>query len=114
MDLQDRCPKRSSKSVLGNILGRMEACLASQGPWIVGEFSLADIAVAPYLFRLSALGEERFWSPTKRPHVANWYRQILERKSFTTAVSWPDENGAGYEEVGLHASLPTDGKSLGL
>ena len=98
---------------IGSILDRMETNLGSEGPWIVGEFSLADIAVAPYLFRLSALGEERFWSPTKRPHVADWYRQILERESFTKAVSWPDENGAGYEEVGLHATLPTDGRSLG-
>lgn len=90
------------------ILDRMETALAGKGAWIVGEFSLADIAVAPYLFRLSALGEERFWSATKRPNVADWYRRILERKSFKEAVSWPDENGSGYEEVGLHASLPTD------
>jgi glutathione S-transferase len=90
----------------------MESCLANEGPWIVGEFTLADIAVAPYLFRLSALGEERFWSPTKRSHVADWYRRILERESFKKAVSWPHENGAGYEEVGLHASLPTDRRSL--
>ena len=44
---------------IGSILDRMEAYLADGGPWIVGEFSLADIAVAPYLFRLSALGEDR-------------------------------------------------------
>ena len=44
----------------GSILDRMEAYLAGEGPRFVGEFSLADIAVAPYLFRLFALGEERF------------------------------------------------------
>jgi glutathione S-transferase len=90
------------------ILDRMEAALARHGAWVAGEFSLADIAVAPYLFRLSALGAERFWSVTNRPHVADWYRRILDRESFKKAVSWPDENGSGYEEVGLHASLPTD------
>ena len=95
------------------ILDRMEASIAGEGPWIIGQFSLADIAVAPYLFRLSALGEERFWSASKRPNVAEWYRQILERESFKKAVSWPDENGAGYEEVGLHASLPTDRRAIG-
>src|SRR5205807_956560 len=47
---------------LEKILDRMEAMLAQNGAWIVGEFSLADIAVAPYLFRLSALDEQRFWS----------------------------------------------------
>jgi len=90
------------------ILDRMETMLTENGDWIVGELSLADIAVAPYLFRLSALGEARFWSATKRPRVAQWYARMLERDAFRVAVSWPDETGGGYEEVGLKASLPTD------
>jgi glutathione S-transferase len=94
---------------LGKILDRMEELLVANGDWIVGEFSLADIAVAPYLFRLSALGEERFWSKDTRPHVADWYKRILARRSFEIAVSWPDETGGGYEEVGLSANLPTSG-----
>lgn len=93
---------------LDRLLDRMEAMLTESGEWIVGDFSLADIAVAPYLFRLSALGEQRFWSSTKRPHVAQWYARILEREAFRVAASWPDESGGGYEEVGLKASLPTD------
>ena len=93
---------------LDRILDRMESALAAEGNWVVGSFSLADIAVAPYLFRLSALGQERFWSASKRPHIADWYARILTRPAFVKAVSWPDENGTGYEEVGLHASLPTD------
>jgi glutathione S-transferase len=93
---------------LEKILDRMEQALIEHGNWIVGEFSLADIAVAPYLFRLSALGAERFWSTTKRPHVAGWYARILERETFQVAASWPDETGGGYEEVGLKASLPTN------
>jgi glutathione S-transferase len=92
---------------LGQLLDRMETILSASGPWIVGDFSLADIAVAPYMFRLSALGEERFWSETKRPRVAEWYAKILERETFRVAASWPDETGGGYEEVGLAASLPT-------
>ena len=92
---------------LEKILDQMEAMLTENGRWIVGEFSLADIAVAPYLFRLSALGEERFWSVTRRPAVADWYQRILERETFQAAASWPDETGGGYEEVGLKASLPT-------
>jgi len=93
---------------LDRILDRMEAALAAEGEWVVGSFSLADIAVAPYLFRLSALGQERFWSASQRPHIADWYARVLTRPAFVKAVSWPDENGTGYEEVGLHASLPTD------
>jgi len=93
---------------LDGILDRMEGELQQNGDWIVGKFSLADIAVAPYLFRLSALGPERFWSKLKRPHVTEWYERILNREAFQTAASWPDESGGGYEEVGLRASLPTD------
>ncbi len=93
---------------LEKVLDSMEAMLAQHGQWIVGELSLADIAVAPYLFRLSALGEERFWSATRHPRVADWYSRILCRESFEIAASWPDETGGGYEEVGLRASLPTN------
>jgi glutathione S-transferase len=93
---------------LDKILDRMQDMLSENGPWIVGKFSLADIAVAPYLFRLSALGEERFWSEQKRPRVADWYKRILGRDTFQVAASWPDETGGGYEEVGLKASLPTN------
>jgi glutathione S-transferase len=87
---------------IGGILDRMERDLAANGAWLLGDFTLADIAVAPYLFRLSALGSERFWSETLRPNVAAWYRRILDRKAFQTAATWPDETGGGYAEVGLH------------
>ena len=94
---------------IDGLLDRMDADLARNGDWIVGAFSLADIAVAPYLFRLSALGEARFWSSSKRPHVANWYARIQQREPFHRAVSWPDETGGGYEEVGLAGALSTGG-----
>jgi glutathione S-transferase len=82
---------------------------AQGGEWIIGDFSLADIAVAPYLFRLSALGEDRFWSPSKRPNVAGWYARVQQREPFRVAASWPDEAGGGYEEVGLKDNLPATG-----
>lgn len=71
------------------------------GPWIIGEFTLADITVAPYMFRLSALGHEKFWSTAHRPRVNDWYRRLSARPAFKLAVSWPDESGGGYQEVGL-------------
>lgn len=91
------------------LLDRVEAQLASgeftagsDGQrWIVGSFSLADICVAPYMYRLHALGAERYWSGTRRPHLARWYQQLAQRPAFKTAVEWPDETGGGYEEVGL-------------
>ncbi len=82
------------------LLNDLEARL-EPGPWVVGEYSLADIAIAPYMFRLSALGQDRFWSARQRPRVHAWYRELSARPAFQKAVSWPDESGGGYQEVGL-------------
>ena len=91
------------------LLDKVEAVLASaEFPagadgqrWIAGSFSLADICVAPYMYRLHALGADRYWSGTTRPNVARWYDQLARRPAFKVAAEWPDESGGGYEEVGL-------------
>jgi glutathione S-transferase/GST-like protein len=49
-------------------------------------------------------------SPTSReaakPSLSNpWYVNLAARPAFKTAVSWPDESGGGYEEVGLGAKV---------
>lgn len=89
------------------LLDHLETILTSS-TWIVGDqISLADITISPYVFRLSALGQDKFWSKERRPHVAQWYKNLSTRPSFQKAVSWPDETGGGYEEVGLKATMPT-------
>jgi glutathione S-transferase len=55
------------------------------------------------MFRLAALGAEQFWSSQRRPRVNAWYDKLAARPAFKAAVSWPDESGGGYEEVGLGA-----------
>jgi glutathione S-transferase len=90
-----------SRAKIATLLDRLEATLAP-GPWIVGDFSLADVSVAPYVFRLAALGQDQFWSVSKRPRIHAWYAALSARPSFQVAVSWPDEGGGGYEEVGLN------------
>jgi glutathione S-transferase len=69
------------------------------------QFTLAEISIAPYMFRLAALGADLFWSRQRRPHVNAWYDNLAARPAFKTAVSWPDESGGGYEEVGLGAKV---------
>ncbi len=85
---------------IGIFLDHLEKVLVP-GEWLVGDFSLADICVAPVMFRLSALGRDGFWSDTKRPKVHAWYAALSARPSFKVATGWPDESGGGYEEVGL-------------
>lgn len=86
------------------ILDRMEALL-EDGPWLAGgDLSLAEIAIAPYMFRLLALGLDGWWAADVRPRVGDWYGRVSALPSYRTAVSWPDETGGGYEEVGLTTS----------
>jgi glutathione S-transferase len=50
------------------------------GGWLAGpEFSLADIAVLPYVVRLELLRMSRLWD--RRPGVASWYKRVLARPS---------------------------------
>jgi glutathione S-transferase len=50
------------------------------GGWLAGaEFSLADVAVIPYVLRLELLRMSRLWD--KRPGVASWYKRALARPS---------------------------------
>lgn len=101
-----------SEAEIGHCLTTLEALLdhmeslLDPGPWIVGsQLTLADINVAPYMFRMWALGAGKFWSPERRPRVNAWYERISARPAFQTAVNWPDESGGGYEEVGLGTKL---------
>ncbi|RZT39211.1 glutathione S-transferase family protein [Cupriavidus agavae] len=92
----------ASRARIETFLDQLEQRLVP-GQWLVGEFSLADICAAPFMFRLSALGQDGFWSAAKRPRVHAWYAALSARPSFKIATSWPDESGGGYEEVGLSA-----------
>lgn len=69
-------------------LDKMEDSLAAR-PWLVGEtFSLADIAVTPYVNRLDMLGMASMWVG-KRPRVTEWFNRIKARKAFKPAfLDW--------------------------
>jgi ganglioside-induced differentiation-associated protein 1 len=70
-------------------LFKMEAAL-HQGPWLVGDqFSMADIALTPYLNRLAMLGMQDLWLHGRRPRVAEWFERICSRPSFVPAmIDW--------------------------
>jgi glutathione S-transferase len=96
-----RAELEDAGATIEDLLNVLERTLAA-GPWIVGEqFTLAEISVATYMFRLAALEADQYWSADRRPIVADWYRRLAARPAFDAAVSWPDESGGGYEEVGL-------------
>jgi glutathione S-transferase len=58
---------------------------ARSGPHIAGtDYSLADVAATPYVWRLDKLRLSRLWD--RRPGVAAWYERMRQRPSFATAV----------------------------
>ena len=54
-------------------------------PYLVGNtYSLADVAVIPYILRLELLQLSRMWD--KRPGVAAWWERVRQRPSTDTAI----------------------------
>jgi glutathione S-transferase len=68
-----------------SFLGKMEKILVAR-PWLAGEtFSLADIAMTPYVNRLDMLGMAPMWERA-RPHVTDWFERIKARPTFKPAL----------------------------
>ncbi len=74
-------------------LRRMEASLQDR-PWLIGErFTMADIALAPYVNRLAALSMHAMWENGRYPRVADWFRRIRSRPTFKPALlDWVPES----------------------
>jgi len=70
-------------------LHKMEAALL-ESEWLVGSrFSMADIALAPYLYRLSSLAMEGLWQDGRLPRVEAWFERLRARPTFAPAfVEW--------------------------
>jgi glutathione S-transferase len=70
-------------------LQKMERALRDSD-WLVGpRFTMADVAMAPYLNRLAALAMERLWSDGRLPRVADWFERVRARPTFEPAfLAW--------------------------
>ena len=73
---------------LEDLLDRMEATLAD-GPWLLGAgFTLADIAMAPYVNWIEVLKRPKIIAAAARPRVAEWWQRIQARPAFQEAFSF--------------------------
>lgn len=82
---------RQAVSEFRKTLHDMDNVLSAH-PWLAGEnYSLADIALTPYLNRLSMLSMDAFWKPYA--NVADWFGRVQSRASFGPALlKWvPDD-----------------------
>jgi glutathione S-transferase len=70
-------------------LQRMELAL-QDSDWLVGQdFTMADVAMAPYVNRLAALAMEGLWCDGRLPRVEDWFARIRRRPTFEPAfVAW--------------------------
>jgi glutathione S-transferase len=80
----DAAPVAPALRIQEKLLDWIEAAMQN-GPFIAGaNWSLADAAATPYVWRLDKLKLARMWDA--RPGVAAWYERIRARPSFKTAV----------------------------
>jgi glutathione S-transferase len=70
-------------------LQKMERALESS-EWLVGDgFSMADIALTPYVNRLAALAMTGLWQNGRLPRVERWFERVRARPTFEPSfVEW--------------------------
>jgi ganglioside-induced differentiation-associated protein 1 len=96
-------------------LHKMETALA-EADWLVGgAFSIADIALAPYLNRLHVLAMDGLWAKGRLPRVERWFARLCERPSFAPAfVEWMPGELAAEMRANGERSWPEVATLLGV
>jgi len=90
---------RQAENRLRMTVERMEAQLASSGPWLLGDYSLADICVMPVMMRLSDIGLDDLWSDCDR--VAEWFDRFRARDALQKAFYFGSLLSEQYGDVRL-------------
>jgi glutathione S-transferase len=98
-----------------NYLHKMEQALQSS-EWLVGDrFSMADIAMAPYVNRVAALAMEGVWQHGRLPRVESWFTRVRSRATFEPAfVKWMPPALASEMRANGEQSWPQIRSLLGL
>lgn len=81
-------------AALDYLLAQMEEAL-KPGPYLLGkDYSLADIAMAPYINRLEVLPRPELIAAARRPRLAEWWQRIQARPAYKAAFSMenPDKS----------------------
>jgi glutathione S-transferase len=75
----DRAALAHSIAACEGIIARLDAALGGRA-WLVGDaFTLAEVAMAPFVERLENLALEQLWR--ERPVLADWVERVLARAS---------------------------------
>jgi len=80
--------ERFATERLCEVMDKMEEVLINSS-WLAGDhFSLADIAIAPFIERFEANGVEPLLDWKKRPRTGVWWQRVQGRPSYKTAYSF--------------------------
>ena len=81
-------------AALDYLLGMMEETLTTN-TWLAGpDYSLADIAMAPYINRIEVLKRPEMIGAAKRPRVAAWWQKLQARPAFQEAFSFANPDSS--------------------
>jgi len=88
-------------------LHKMERALKNDSWLVEDRFSMADIAMTPYVNRLAALSMEGLWENGRLPRVENWFERISARPTFAPAFNrWMPPDLAEEMRSNGHQSWP--------
>jgi glutathione S-transferase len=75
-------------------LAKMEAALSGGDDWLVGnKFSIADIAMTPYVNRLAMMSMRGMWENGRMPNAEKWFARIEARPNFKKClIDWVPED----------------------
>ncbi len=86
---------------LRNTAARMDRMFDENGgPWLLGDYGLADIAVAPLIDRTEDLGLEALWLE-KYPRVDDWLKRMQARPAYGQAYYRGSRLSDQYPELPL-------------
>ena len=76
---------------------RMEAQLQRNGPWLLGDYSLADICIIPVIVRLNDIGLSRLWAECDK--FEEWFSRFLERDALRQSFYFGSLLSEQYSDV---------------
>jgi glutathione S-transferase len=81
--------RAAARARLVEMVGKMERALA-ESAWLAGErYSIADIALVPFVKRIDEEIAPEALSPARHPRVARWWQSIQARPAFARAAIGP-------------------------
>jgi glutathione S-transferase len=70
---------RQAENRLRMSVERMETALKNEGPWLLGDYSLADICIIPVMMRMNDIGMTGLWADCDQ--VGKWFGRFQDREA---------------------------------